>query len=358
MRIFVRCMIFLLLCQQWAAAQVQQQKDLHFFPADHPYIQYTGRIDFSNPKLPRYWQPGVYFTAKFEGPVCDVILNDEVLYGSFHNYIEVVVDGVARRLQTRSKRDTIRVASNAGPGPHTLIVAKNTEANIGYLELAGIRCGGLLNLAAKPARKIEFIGNSITCGASSDESGVKCGKGVWHDQHNAYMSYGATTARSLKAQYHLSSVSGIGLMHSCCNLDIIMPQVFDKVSMRNNTVAWEFKKYQPGVVTVCLGQNDGIQDSALFCTNYINFISRLRSYYPNAQIVCLTSPMADEHLVAFMKKSLISIVRTMQQSGDKKVSYYFFSKRYYHGCDTHPDVAEHQQIAKELTAYLKKLMRW
>ena len=30
-----------------------QQKSHSFFEADHPYIQYTGRIDFTNPKLPR-----------------------------------------------------------------------------------------------------------------------------------------------------------------------------------------------------------------------------------------------------------------------------------------------------------------
>ena len=34
-----------------------QQKSLSFFEADHPYIQYTGRIDFTNPKLPRFWHP-------------------------------------------------------------------------------------------------------------------------------------------------------------------------------------------------------------------------------------------------------------------------------------------------------------
>ena len=34
-----------------------QQNSISFFAADHPNIQYTGRIDFSNPKLPRFWQP-------------------------------------------------------------------------------------------------------------------------------------------------------------------------------------------------------------------------------------------------------------------------------------------------------------
>lgn len=329
-----------------------------FFPADYPFIQYTGRIDFSNPKLPRFWQPGVYITAKFTGSRCDVILNDEILWGNKHNYLEIVVDGNAVRLKTTSKTDTITAAENLSQGTHTLVICKNTEANIGYLELVGILCKELVEPDPLPARKMEFIGNSITCGTGSDLSVVPCGKGLWEDQHNAYMSYGAITARALKAQYHLSAVSGIGLMHSCCNMNVIMPQVYDKVSMRNDTIAWDFSKYIPDVVTICLGQNDGIQDSMAFCDNYISFVKRIRAYYPAASIVCLTSPMADERLVSVMKKYLSSIVNVANRNGDKQVYNFFFSKQFHNGCDSHPDMAEHRLIADELTAYIKQIKNW
>jgi hypothetical protein len=335
-----------------------QQKSISFFSADHPYIQYTGRIDFTDAKLPRFWQPGVYITIKFIGPDCEVVLNDEMLWGKNHNYLEIVVDGKANRLQTKAKRDTIKVAENLSDGEHTLVICKNTEANIGYLELVGIRCRQLIKPLPKPVRKIEFIGNSITCGAGSDLSVIPCGKGEWQDQHNAYLSYGAVTARTLNAQYHLSAVSGIGLMLSCCKMNIIMPPVFDKISMRNDTIAWNFNNYQPDVVTVCLGQNDGIQDSAVFCNNYTAFIKQLRVYYPKATIVCLTSPMADASLAAFMKKTLTAIVNKMNRSGEKKVTSYFFSKQYHNGCDYHPDLAEHKLIADELRVFIKKEMKW
>ncbi|MDP4261226.1 MAG: SGNH/GDSL hydrolase family protein [Bacteroidota bacterium] len=337
---------------------IAQQTPLSFFAADNSYIQYTGRIDFTNPRLPRFWQPGVYITAKFTGAKCEVILNDEVLWGKDHNYLEIIVDGKPVRLQTKSKRDTIKVADNLSAGEHRLVICKNTEANIGYLELVGIRCSQLVKPSPQPARKIEFIGNSITCGAGSDLSEIPCGKGAWQDQHNAYLSYGPVTARAVNAQYHLSAVSGIGLMHSCCNMNIIMPQVFDKVSMRNDTIMWEFNKYQPDLITVCLGQNDGIQDSAAFCDNYISFIKRLRGYYPKAMIICLTSPMADAPLAAFMKKMLTAIVNKEYKNGDKRITSYFFSKQYHNGCDSHPDLAEHQLIAKELIAFIKKKMKW
>lgn len=330
---------------------------VNFHEPDDSFIQYTGRIDFTNPKLPRFWQPGVSITVKVKGSVCRFIVNDEELWGKNHNYLELIVDGKATRLQTKSKRDTISV-SGLSDGIHVISLVKNTEANIGYLELVGINSTGLLKPDTKPQRKIEFIGNSITCGTGADQSQIPCGKGVWQDQHNAYFSYGAITARELNTQYHLSSVSGIGLMRSCCNMNILMPQVFDKISMRNDTIQWDFSKYQPDVVTICLGQNDGIQDSTAFCNNYISFLKTLRGHYQHTQFILLSSPMANKELREFQRKTILSVVNAVQQSGDKKITHYIFEKQYSSGCDWHPDLKEHGEIANELITFIKNVKDW
>ncbi len=328
-----------------------------FIAANNSLIQYTGRIDFSNPTLPRYWSPGVYVTMKFKGTAITCIINDQELWGKNHNYLEVVVDNEKQRIQTSFKKNYISIIGLTNT-VHTLTICKNTESNIGFIEFGGVYCRELLKPQPKPIHKIEFIGNSITCGASSDLSGIPCGKGVWHDQHNAYMAYGPVTARTLNAQWHLSSVSGIGLIHSCCNLGIIMPPVFDKIEMRGDSIPWDFKKYQPDVVTICLGQNDGIQDSTKFCSAYVDFIHQLRKHYPKAQLVLLTSPMADEKLKAVLKNQINGVIDFLNKEGEKNISKFFFSRSYNGGCDYHPSVEEHQLIAAELTVYLKKLMRW
>lgn len=328
-----------------------------FFAANHLLIQYTGRIDFSKSELPRMWSPGVYINMQFKGNAITAVIKDQELWGKNHNYLEIIIDGNKKRIQTKAKTNYITI-SNLTDSFHSLMICKNTESNIGYIEFAGVYCDDLTKPLPKPKRKIEFIGNSITCGASSDISEIPCGKGVWQDQHNAYMAYGPVTARSLNAQWHLTAVSGIGLIHSCCNLDIIMPPVFDKIDLRGDSVKWNFKYYQPDVVTVCLGQNDGIQDSATFCKAYIVFLHQLRSYYPKAKIVLLSSPMADEKLKAALVNQITAIVKFLNRHGDKKVSKYFFSKSFNSGCDYHPDLNEHQLIAEELTAHLKKLMDW
>lgn len=329
-----------------------------FHKPDDPLIQYTGRIQTTNSSLPRFWAPGVYVKAEFNGDVCQVFLNDEVLWGNSHNYIEVIVDNKKPgRLQLKWKNNEIKI-EGLSRGNHTITICKNTESGIGYLEFAGINCKKLLKLPAKPTRKIEFIGNSITCGTGMDLSEVPCGKGQWYHQHNAYMSYGPLTARALNAQWVLSSVSGIGLVHSCCNMAITMPQVFDKIDMRDDSIEWNFVNYIPNVVTICLGQNDGIQDSTIFCNAYIQFIKNIRDKYPDAALICLTSPMADSTLSASQKNYLSSMVSTVNKSGDKEIYKYFFSKQYHHGCGGHPDLKEHKMIAAELIRYIKNLENW
>jgi hypothetical protein len=215
-----------------------------------------------------------------------------------------------------------------------------------------------LPLPPKPARKLEFIGDSITCGSGSDVSRVSCGKGQWYDQHNAYWSYGPVTARKLGAQWHLTAVSGIGMIHSCCNMTITMPDVFDKLNQRENIGQWEFARYQPDAVVICLGQNDGRRDSEKFRSAYASFVGRLRAVYPEAEIVCASSPMADAELTSFMKISLAAIVEALNAGGDSHVHKFFFSRRYHSGCGDHPDLEEQRLMAGELTAFLKSTLAW
>ena len=334
------------------------QGNLPVIEADDKNIRYVGRFDFTDPKKPKAWVPGAYVQARFRGTSCAVLVNDEVRYGSTHNYIEIAIDDRPPvRVQTTGKTNVLQAAEGLTPGAHTITVCKDTESEMGYLEFVGFRCQSLLPLP-EPKRKMEFIGDSITCGASSDLSIVPCGKGKWYDQHNAYLSYGPTTARALHAQWHLTSVSGIGLMHSCCDMKVTMPDVFGSLDLHTKTLPWDFKLYSPDVVTICLGQNDGEQDPITFRDNYIKFIGQVRAAYPKAQIVCLTSPMGDARLTAYLKDNLTKIVDQMHAGGDRNVQAFFFSRSYNSGCGGHPDLAQHQQIAAELTAYLQTALHW
>ncbi len=338
------------------SAKPQSSSKMFNSPAN-PLIQYTGRIEKTTKSLMRFWASGVYVKAKFNGNNCTVYLNDEVLYGNVHNYIEIVVDDQKPvRMQLRFVTNAVAI-KGLSKGDHTVLICKDTEAGNGYLDFAGIDCKKLLPAPPKPKLKIEFIGNSITCGFGADMAEIPCGKGEWYDQHNAYMSYGARTARSLNAQWHLSAVSGIGMIHSCCDMTILMPQVFDKINMPDDSIQWDFKQYIPDIVTICLGQNDGIQDSATFCKAYVAFVKTVRSKYENATIILLTSPMGDNNLTPVLKNYLTSIVSFFNQNGEKNIDKYFFKKQYHEGCGSHPSLAEQEEISDELVGFMREKMK-
>lgn len=353
MKIAVKLYLFLFLISFSAAAK----NKLTFFKANNSKIQYVGRIDFSNALAPKFWAPGVYVQATFEGKKCEVVLNDEVKDSTNHNYISIVIDGgVPKRIQLKGKSNTIVAAENLSEGKHTVLICKATEAGIGYLEFVGIKCEKLLKPKPLPARKIEFIGNSITCGMAADLT-IPCGTNQWYDQHNAYLAYGPTAARELNAQWHLTSVSGIGMIHSYGGAPLLMPKVFDKIDFRDDSIKYNFNCYQPDVVSICLGQNDGIQDSVAFTSAYLKFVNRLRSIYPKSTILCLNSPMADGKLNLVLQKYIAAIVAKENQS-DKNVYKYFFSKQFSGGCGGHPDLAQHKVMATEVTKYIKQIKNW
>ena len=353
------CLALIILVHKFAFA-LPKGDGLKFYSADNSNIRYVGRVDFSNKLKPRIWAPGVYIQAKFKGPQCEIILNDEALGGNNLNYLEIVIDGnKPYRIQTTGKENVIKGPEGLPDGEHTILICKDTESNIGYIDFVGFRCEELLTLPARPRRKIEYFGDSITSGTGMDQSVLPCGKGKWYDQHNAYMSYGPRTARNLNADWQLTALAGIGLVHSCCDLKVVLPQIVDKTFIVADSITWNFKNYQPDVVTICIGQNDGPQqDSTVYCSTYIKMLSAMRQHYPKADIVCLSSPMADATLTAVLHRYLTGIVATMNAHGDKKVSKYFFSRQYHNGCGGHPDIDDHKLIADELTAYIKQLKNW
>jgi hypothetical protein len=114
-----------------------------------------------------------------------------------------------------------------------------------------------------------------------------------------------------------------------------------KVYLRNDSLKYNFKQYQPDVVTICLGQNDGRQDSVKFCSEYVRLIDTIRSKYATANIVCLSSPMANQELTKVLHRYLTAIVQSVNKNGDSRVSKFFFSRSFNSGCDNHPDANEH-----------------
>lgn len=322
-------------------------------------IKLCGRFDLSDVHHPKTWTPGAYFELNFKGPFCEIQIDDEHKYYSNHNYIEIVLDDKKpKRIRLNKTHNKILIGEFLSNDIHHLLVCKNTESVIGYIQLRRVTCQQLEPIKINNKRIIEFIGNSITCGNGSDQSQLKFGDGKWYDYHNAYLGYGPIIARRFNCDWILSGVSGIGLTRSCCGNENTMPQVYDRISFNLDGEKWKFKGIKPSILCITLGQNDGIQNEDIFINTYLRFIKALRKKNPKATIICCSSQMANERLKPFLEKCIQKVISISTLKGDKNIYSFFYKYSYNGGYKKHPTIQQHRKIARELGNFIKQIKKW
>jgi hypothetical protein len=288
-----------------------------------------------------------------------------------HNYLQYELDGIyQKRIKVSGKQDQPLVINAKENGTHTVWIYKATEAHSGPIFIENISGINIQAIEKSNAPLIEFIGNSITCGAAADPSEVPCGTGVYHDQHNAYYAYGPRVARILNANFMLSSVSGIGIYRNWNSDGPTMPQVYDNVDFQEgNSRPWNFKSNKPTVVSIALGTNDFSNgngqrprlpfDSAEFVRRYITFVQHVKSKYPSAQIALLSSPMINGERRIQLQNCLTAVKQHIDSSytSDKPIATFFFKPMQAKGCTGHPNVEDHAVLAEESTPFFRELLK-
>jgi len=330
----------------------------------HPY----GRFLLNQQQQLELISSAVHFGFSFEGTECQIMAS--ILDAGGHNYLQYELDGVyQKRIRIAGKsQEPIVIKAPAG-GKHTVWVYKATEAHTGPILVEKVTGQNIASLRKPQASIIEFIGNSITCGAAADPSEIPCGTGVYHDQHNAYQAYGPRVARALGAKYVLSSVSGIGVYRNWNSPGPTMPQVYERVDFQvTNPVLWDFSTFIPKVVSIALGTNDFSQgdgkkerfpfDSARFVNRYVAFVQQVKGKYPNAQIALLSSPMQQGAARTTLQNCLTAVKATTDalHPEEQPVALFFFKPMQAQGCSGHPSVEDHAVLAKELAPFFRKLL--
>ena len=311
----------------------------------------------------------VHFGFSFKGK--EVLVFAHIDDAGGHNYLQYELDGVyQKKIKIMGNDRQPAIISASGDGTHTVWIYKTTEATTGPIFIDKIAGKALVALKRPHAPLIEFIGNSITCGAAADPSETPCGTGLYHDHHNAYYAYGPRLARALGANFLMSSVSGIGIYRTW-NMDSpSMPQVYEKAGLQpDDQRLWDFTKYSPSIVSIALGTNDLSNgdgkharqpfDSTVFVDSYIKFVQLVKSKYPSAQIALLSSPMISGDRRILLQNCLTAIkekIDALHPSG-RRVALYFFSPMKARGCSGHPNVEDHAILAEQLTPFFKGLLK-
>lgn len=330
-------------------------------------LQPVGRYTINDQHL-ELITTAAHFGLSFSGKECSVFAY--ITNATGHNYLQYELDGVYQkkiRIEGNSRQPIIITAPT--DGKHNVWIYKATEAHTGPVFIEKITGKNLQALTKPVAPLIEFIGNSITCGAAADPSEVPCGRGVYHDQHNGYYAYGPRVSRALNTNFVVSGVSGIGIYRTWNMNGPSMPQVYEKTDfLENGQRLWDFNATKPTIVSIALGTNDFSNgegknprlpfDSAIFVSNYIKFVQLVKSKYPNAQIALLSSPMinGDQRLTLQTCIGLIKANIDALYPSAKPVALFFFNPMRARGCTGHPNVEDHAILAEELIPFFKNLL--
>ena len=344
-------------------------------PTD-PRIQYTGRISFTNPDRPAWNYPGVQIMAAFEGTSLRMIAKPRSGY-----FMAQIDQAEPFKVAFRGERDSVVTLATALPeGRHLVRLMYVIEGYEFFPEFWGFVLDEgrqLVPPPALPSRKIEFIGNSITCGYGNE--GLKKEEGFDYATENHYYSYASIVARNLQAQHWVVARSGIGAYRNyngpkTGNPESNMPIQYEytgyawKPELRKEPTflqeKWDFSRYQPDVVCINLGTNDlstPNYDLSLLKKGYQKILKMVRQHNPKAKIVFLTGTMLYNQELQLAKQLLDEVTAEAQKAGDKEVYRFDMAPidgNAFYGNDWHPNVYQDEKMAGELTPYLRKLMNW
>jgi hypothetical protein len=330
-----------------------------------PNISYEGRILYRPDAAELSW-PGTSATIQFDGNGVSAVLKDM----DTANYYNVIVDNkFISKFHTDTLKHSYVLASGLQEGKHQVQLFKRTEWDKGKTLFYGFELPKGAKLLPSPApkkRKIEFYGNSITCGYADEDSS---GKDRWYGYfENNYVAYAAITARHFDAQYSCISKGGIGILVSW--FPLLMPEMYDRTDATDSTSKWDFSKYTPDVVVINLFQNDSwlvnmpnheqfkhrfgtkAPDESSIITAYKDFVASIRNKYPNASIICALGSM-DATREGSPWPGYIQ--KAVDQLHDSKMYTHFFPYKNGYG---HPNVAEQKIMADSLIEFIEKNIQW
>ncbi|MBP3243165.1 MAG: lipase [Ruminococcus sp.] len=283
----------------------------------------------------------------------------------------ILIDGefiVKKRIEGREESYT--VIDNDTPVTKMVRIVKLSEAAFSIAEVSA-ECDDEGGIIATPAHslKMEFIGDSITCGYGVDDSNTASNFST--EAENALKSYATLTAKLLGADYSLFSYSGYGIISGYTddgkrNTREVLPQWYETYGFsyslaadgsKTQDIPWDFSKFMPDIVVLNLGTNDnsycrmnegGYEE---FEEKYLEFLRTIRRCNPQAHIVCV---------MGMMETGVDTYIRNAaKRSGDERCTCVSLTTQngwLGYGSNWHPSEDTHAYRAKELAEYITQAM--
>lgn len=358
----IRMIAIALLMTFLGVADMQGQT---FVKASDKAIATTGRINIGEDGSADWTWPAAQFYLNFSG----TSIKMKTKPGS--SYFVVSIDGgEPYKVQSVKNSDgVVTLASGLSAGMHSLQLTYAVEGSMRHPVLYGFLLDSGAHLGTKPqlpSRKMEFIGNSITCALGNEWDGTT--KEYNSSMQNIYYSYEAIAARALNAQWQVVARSGIGIYRNTCgNVEgdrAVMPAFYPYANVRMSGQRWDFSRYQPDVVCVNLGTNDTTNprwNDDKLRDAFKSFVKTLRGYYPKAKIVLLTGTMIKGKRLTAVQQAQQAAIDDARSRGDNQVYRLDFTPAdgsLGYGYGRHPSKKQHEKMASELIPFIRQITGW
>lgn len=224
--------------------------------------------------------------------------------------------------------------------------------------------------------KIEFIGDSITCGYGTDDEDMTHTFSTATE--DVTKAYAYKTAKLLDADYSMFSASGYGIISGYTadpqvrGAEELIPPYYEAQCFSRDTfgdagypanIPWDFSEYQPDVIVINLGTNDDsycqdtIEKQEEYVKQYVEFLKVVRKNNPKAEIFCVLGLMGDrlyprvcetaETYTKLTGDNHIHTVHIPEQDGN--VGYVI---------DYHPLPQMHTMASEVVAKAIKETMNW
>lgn len=313
----------------------------------------VGRFDESDPAGPTATWSGTSYLTRIDGTDLSIDLE-----GPAGVFFQVVVDGAPTEVfQTEAGASPYVVASGLPAGTHDVLVYRRVEGFFGAVQFRGFVPGNgttQVESASPYVHRVEFIGDSITCGYGVEGPNESCN--FSGDTESAYETYAAIASRNVGAAAHLVAYSGKGVFQNYGgDPNEPMPVLYERTLTDDSGPTWDFGKFTPEAVVINLGTNDFSAPvaEADFVGAYVDLLGTVRGHYPNAAIFCVTW----QHWGAENQGYVLSAIDQFADSNVHSVEFSIDPNDGW-GCDYHPSLVTHQKLGQVLTTAFEQTLGW
>ena len=285
----------------------------------------------------------------------------------------VLVDGdIVMDRCMRQQEETITVFDSGKPWGADIRFRKLSECTQSLLAIREIRTDGKIVPLEERGPRIEFIGDSITCGY-----GVE-GKNELEDfttaTENAGKSFAGLVTEWMGLESMLTCYSGYGIVSGYTgdpekrNTDAIAPHYYETAGRnefvlpsgkRPEEIPWDFSAWQPEKILINLGTNDlsWCKDREprkdMFRKQYKEFLKTVRRNNPGAMILCILGFMGTGLNEAMVK----AVNEYRAEIADPRIHAMTLQEqdaaRYGYGANYHPNEKSQQRLAEKIEAFIQ-----